>query len=96
MTHYFMGAYTFSAKPPFQITRISTEPIIGKNFYNGPAYTTWKPLRVVFPTGCLMDEDFIWVTYGRQDFEIWVAKFDKQALLESLVSCPLTQSMLNL
>ncbi len=88
--HYFMGAYTFSAQPPFQITRMSAEPIVGKNFYNGPSYTTWKPLRVVFPMGCVMDENFIWVTYGRQDFEIWVAKFDKQALLDSLIPCPVT------
>ncbi len=90
MQHYFMGAYTFSAKPPFEITSISPEPIIGKNFYNGPAYSTWKPLRVVFPMGCIIDEDYFWVTYGRQDFEIWVAKIDKKKLYASLVPTPQT------
>ncbi len=83
--HYFMGAYTFSAKPPFEITRISPEPIIGKNFYNGPAHKTWKPLRVVFPGGFIKDDNYIWIAYGRQDHEIWMAKLDKKGLLNSLI-----------
>lgn len=91
MPHYVMGAYTFSAKPPFEITRVSPEPIVGKQFYKGHAYNTWKPLRVVFPMGCVMDENYIWVTYGRQDFEIWVAKFDKKRLYQSLIPCTYTE-----
>jgi predicted GH43/DUF377 family glycosyl hydrolase len=87
MPHYVMGAYTFSAKPPFEITRISTQPIVTKRFYDVPYYTTWKPLRVVFPMGFVMDKDYIWVTYGRQDFEIWVAKMDKKHLYSSLTPC---------
>ncbi len=87
MPHYFMGAYTFSVQPPFNITRISPEPIVGKNFYNGPAHNTWKPLRVVFPMGYIMDEDYIWISYGRQDFEVWIAKIDKKGLYKSLVPC---------
>lgn len=87
--HYFMGAYTFSALPPFQITRISPEPIVGKNFYHGAQYNTWKPLHVVFPMGLLVDENYLWVTYGRQDFEIWVTKIDKKGLYNSLRPCSL-------
>jgi predicted GH43/DUF377 family glycosyl hydrolase len=87
MPHYFMGAYTYSSKPPFTITRYSKTPIIGKNFYNGPAHNTWKPLRVVFPMGCIIDDKYIWVSYGRQDFEVWIAKFDKKGLYQSLVPC---------
>lgn len=85
MPHYFMGAYTFSSEPPFEITNISPEPIVGNNFYSAPPYKTWKPLRVVFPGGLIIDEKFVWVLYGRQDFEVWVAKFDKKALLNSLI-----------
>lgn len=88
LQHYFMGAYTFSARPPFEITRMSPEPIVGKQFYDAPYYNTWKPLRVVFPVGCIADQQYVWVTYGRQDFEIWVAKLDKKKLCESLVACP--------
>ncbi|MBM3184653.1 MAG: hypothetical protein FJZ64_05045, partial [Chlamydiae bacterium] len=83
--HYFIGAYTFSAKPPFAIQKISKEPIVGPLFYHGPAYKTWKPLRVVFPGGYVANENFIWILYGRQDHEIWVVKLDKKGLMESLV-----------
>lgn len=89
IAHYLMGAYTFSAQPPFEITRISPTPIVGKKFYSeSPHYATWKPLHVVFPMGCIMDENYIWVTYGKQDFEIWVARMDKKLLKNSLVPCP--------
>lgn len=88
--HYFMAAYTFSATPPFELTRISPFPIIGKTFYSGPAYKTWKPLRVVFPGGYIMDDKYIHIIYGKQDFEMWVARLDKQKLLDSLISVSLT------
>lgn len=83
--HYVMGAYTFSGQPPFNITGISPKPIVGKNFYNGPAWNTWQPLRVVFPCGFVFDENNIWIVYGRQDHEIWIVKLDKRGLLSSLV-----------
>ena len=83
--HYFMGAYTFSLEPPFKITQISPEPIIGQNFYHGTIYTPyWKPVRVVFPCGYIFDENSVWIAYGRQDHEIWIAKLDKAGLLASL------------
>lgn len=85
--HYLMGAYTFSRKPPFELKQISTLPIVGKNFYHGPIYNPyWKKVRVVFPCGFVQNDQFIWVTYGRQDHEMWVVKIDKQGMLSSLVS----------
>lgn len=85
MVHYFMGAYTFNSKPPFNVTAISSKPIIGKNFYTGTTYNTWKPLRVIFPGGFIFDENSIWIAYGRQDHEIWIVKLDKEGLLKSLI-----------
>jgi predicted GH43/DUF377 family glycosyl hydrolase len=85
IAHYVMGAYTFQAHPPFAITAISPGPIAAKSFYRPPFYKTWKPMRCVFPAGLVIDEDFIWISYGRQDHEIWIAKVDKKALLQSLV-----------
>lgn len=85
ITHYFMGAYTFQKDPPFSITQVSQKPIIGKNFYNGELHNTWKPLRCVFPCGYIFNEEFIYVTYGRQDHEIWVVKIDREKLLNSLI-----------
>lgn len=89
MLHYFMGAYTFSSEPPFKITKISPEPIWGKNFYHGENYDRyWGSVRVVFPCGVLLDSQFIWITYGRQDHELWVVKLDKKGLLDSLKDVP--------
>ena len=88
--HYLMGAYTFSGESPFYLKRISSDPIVGQGFYSGPKYIPyWKPLLVVFPGGFIMDEETIWLVYGKQDHEMWLAKIDKKALLSSL--SPLNQ-----
>ena len=84
ISHYFMGAYRFSKIPPFQLTHISPEPIIGQTFYNPPDYPTWKPLRAIFPAGLIFNDDYVWVVYGRQDHECWVVKLDKHMLLKTL------------
>lgn len=83
--HYFMGAYLFDESPPFKVMEISSKPIIGPNFYNGITHNTWKPLRVVFPGGFVFDDKYIWVVYGRQDYESWVVKMDREGLLNSLI-----------
>lgn len=83
--HYFMGAYTFENRPPFAITAISQTPIVGKGFYHGQEYAMIKPCRVVFPCGIVIDDQFAWVVFGRQDHEVWMAKLEKRGLYESLV-----------
>lgn len=84
--HYFMGAYIFEKKPPFEIIKISLDPIIGRDFYTGPTYKPyWHPVQVVFPGGFIFDTDHIWVVYGKQDHELWVAKLNKKELMKSLV-----------
>lgn len=84
--HYFMGAYVFSSTPPFEIKKISSEPIFSQNFYNGKPYKMWRPLQVVFPMGFFFNDQFIWVAYGRQDHEVWIVKLDKQGLYDSLTT----------
>ncbi len=84
--HYFIGAYTFKRDAPFSITKMTPEPIIGPNFYEGVSYKPyWGPIKAVFPCGFLADQNFVWIAYGRDDHEIWIAKLDKKALLDSLV-----------
>lgn len=84
--HYFMGAYTFSNSPPFTLTRISPTPIVGKDFYENDIYKPyWKPVTVVFPCGLLIDENYVWITYGQHDHEAWITKLDKRKLLDSLI-----------
>jgi predicted GH43/DUF377 family glycosyl hydrolase len=85
IAHYTIGAYTFDAHPPFAITAVSPEPLVSKDFYQPPYYKTWKPMRCIFPCGMVLSEDFVWISYGRQDHEIWIAKIDKKSLLQSLV-----------
>src|SRR5271154_2828326 len=84
--HYVMGAYVFDANPPFEITHMSPEPIIAKNFYSGQSYKTFRPVRVIFPGGFIFDKEYIWIAYGRQDHEIWLVKLQKESLLKSLVT----------
>lgn len=86
ISHYFVGAYTFEAEPPFSVTSMSSKPIIGKGFYSGPLYQTWKPLRCVFPGGYIYNDKFIWLAYGKQDHELWIVKLDKKKLMKSLTS----------
>ncbi len=88
MAHYFIGAYLFAPEPPFAILKISPKPIIGKNFYSGARYKPyWQPIRCVFPCGYISDDQYIWITYGRDDHESWIVKLDKKGLLNSLIPC---------
>lgn len=84
--HYFIGAYLFSAQPPFEVKYISPEPIVGTNFYHGNSYEPyWHPVCVVFPCGLAIYHNDLWISYGRQDHEIWVARLDKEKVLNSLI-----------
>jgi len=87
LMHYFMGAYKFSAEPPFNITRMSAQPIIGKQFYRGAEYTPyprWRKKYVVFPCGIMIDGDYVIVLYGRNDHEMWIAVLDKKQLYANM------------
>lgn len=87
MYHYFMGAYLFSKQPPFEIKQISPEPITGKGFYHGERYDPyWHPVQVVFPCGFMFDENYIWISFGRQDHEILLAKLDKKSFLKFFIN----------
>lgn len=85
MIHYFLGAYVFEDKPPFAIKAYTPSPILGENFYTKTDFKTWKPLKVVFTNGFISLGSNLWLVYGKQDSEMWAAKIDKKALLESLV-----------
>lgn len=79
--HYFTGAYTFSAKPPFEITRYTPEPIIGEDFYT----QSNREKRVIFPGGFVATDSKIYMAYGKDDCEIWIATLDKEQLKKGLV-----------
>jgi predicted GH43/DUF377 family glycosyl hydrolase len=79
--HYFMGAYTFSAEPPFEITKMTPMPIFDESFYTPSDY--YK--RVIFPGGFVVSGPSIYVAYGKDDCEIWIATLDKDALKKALM-----------
>ncbi len=79
--HYFAGAYTFSAEPPFEMKKISPFPIVEETFYGFS--NTIK--RVIFPGGIVICGNAIYMAYGKDDCEIWIATLDKEALKNSLV-----------
>jgi predicted GH43/DUF377 family glycosyl hydrolase len=63
---YFMGAYTFQAKPPFEITRITQNPLL-----TGSSMDRWahpKPM-VVFPGGAILRDQKWLVTFGVNDLD---------------------------
>jgi len=79
--HYFMGAYTFSAEAPFEITKISPLPIMDEEFYTPSDYFK----RVIFPGGFIVSGSSIYVAYGKDDREMWIATLNKDELMKSLV-----------
>jgi hypothetical protein len=81
MWHYFMGAYTFSAEPPFHITKITPVPIMADEFYTPSDYSK----RVVFPGGFVVSESKIYLAYGKDDREIWIATIDLTTLKKVMV-----------
>lgn len=81
MRHYYMGAYTFSANPPFEVTSISPYPIVGKGFYTKSNLNK----RVIFPGGFIVSGSNIYLAYGKDDSEIWIATINKQRLKNTLI-----------
>lgn len=80
MYHYYMGAYTFSPNPPFHINAMSRSPIMADGFYT---YSTCDK-RVIFPGGFAVVGSTIYLAYGKDDNEAWIAIIDKNKLYESL------------
>ncbi len=79
--HYFMGAYTFSANPPFEITKITPEPLIAEGFYTPSNHEK----RVILPGGYAVSGPFLYVAYAKDDCEIWIATLDKNALKNAMI-----------
>lgn len=88
MHHYFMGAYTFSAEPPFEITAISLTPIIADGFYTQSSYSK----RVIFPGGFVVRDRYLYLAYGKDDQEIWIATINRKKLNKSLVPVSLLEN----
>lgn len=85
---YFMGAYTFSLDPPFRLLSYSPFPIIDTSLYQG-AWALFKNRRndyVIFPMGLIVRDNTVYVSFGRNDHEGWLATLRLDKVLDSLVS----------
>ncbi len=86
---YLMGAYTFTAKPPFKLTSFSNYPIFFDGIYDSPIMGTADPhKRVIFPCSYVLEKkdgkELIHVSCGENDSQIKIITFDKKNLLKSL------------
>ena len=80
MWHYFMGAYTFSSEPPFGLKKTSPLPINEKAFY----LVSDSPKKVIYPGGYVISGSTIYLAYGKDDTEMWIAVINKDKLMGSL------------
>jgi predicted GH43/DUF377 family glycosyl hydrolase len=86
---YIMGAYTFEAKAPFKITRISSCPILFKGIYNTVHKNTANPVvRSIYPAGFVVEKrdgkELIQLSCGENDSAVKIITIDKEKLLKSL------------
>jgi len=83
---YVMGAYTFAAKPPYQLLRISSYPILFEGIYSAIHHNTAKPhVRSLYPSGFVYKDGKIHVSCGENDSELKIVTMDKKTLLASLI-----------
>jgi predicted GH43/DUF377 family glycosyl hydrolase len=80
---YFMGAYTFSKNPPFEILKISADPFFFHDFYTSERNPNIIS-NVTFPGGYFIQNGKIYLCYGENDAAIKIAVLDEKGLLESL------------
>ncbi len=86
---YVMGAYTFNATPPFNLTGISKYPILFRGIYETPfTNTASTDKRVIFPSGFVIenqyDRELIHLACGENDCSIKIVTMDKEQLLKSI------------
>lgn len=81
MWHYFMGAYSFSPEPPFHLTKVSQVPLDTPGFYTYSSYNK----RVIYPGGFVVEGNNLYLVYGKDDSEIWIATIDINELKKSMI-----------
>ncbi len=71
---YSVGVYTFDAKPPFKVRRMTPHPV----WLGDPSkldLNVTKDKSVIYPCGVVLDGDKWLVSAGHQDWECFVASF---------------------
>jgi hypothetical protein len=85
--HYFPGAMTLCPNPPFRIRSMSRYPIVvDPSWYEGP-WMNKVATYVVYPIGIAIDPEdpgLVVVSIGYQDRDIYIVKFNIDALVKGL------------
>jgi predicted GH43/DUF377 family glycosyl hydrolase len=90
-TTYFMGAFTFSGAPPFELLAVSETPIVHYELYGGPTFNFYRRKAtsnyIVFPMSLFKSKNKsrLFVSLGSQDRHGWLAEIEIDRLLASLV-----------
>lgn len=79
---YHMGAYTFEAKAPFAIKKITIEPLLSGSKYD--PFAESKP-PCVFPCGALYDGNKWLVTLGVNDLACGFIEIDHLDLMDRMI-----------
>lgn len=87
-TTYFMGAYTFSTKPPFELISISPFPVLHSLLYAGKwDYLTKRSIDYCpFPMSLAIAKDnSLLLTLGHNDEYGYITKVRLESLLSSMI-----------
>lgn len=79
--HYYMGAYTFSAEPPFEIIRATESPITANGFYTKSECDK----RVIYPGSFVISDSNIYIAIGKDDCRMFIVTIDKEGLEKMLI-----------
>lgn len=81
---YFMGAYTFSAEPPFTPMEITKEPFICGEQIDDIIDRLNNKIFVVFPSGVIKKDDSYFVSFGYNDYRCKYVEIPQKMLDEQL------------
>ena len=88
---YVMGAYTFEAKAPYNITSITPYPITFQGIYESPFINTADSSKhTIYPSGIALEKkgkkQLLHVSCGENDCAVKVITIDYEKLREHMVS----------
>ena len=83
--NYYVGAYTFSNKPPFGLLKISPKAFSHPDFYSAQKNALAFEKNVIFPGGFFVKGNKIYMSFGENDEAIKIMIIDKKKLFESMI-----------
>ena len=82
---YYAGGYLFHTRYPYEITHISTEPLVPASFYNiSQAWAHRGMDFVVFPMSLIVRGEFAYISFGVQDRAGYMVKLQLHSFFLTL------------